>query len=400
MQVLLYTDYMADIKKITFLTGHSWHTNRQGGFHQFAKAACDAGIETVFFSFPRPYYNYFTKQELYNRKSIQSLTRGIEYKTGRSVLHNITLPTFKLPNAAGRILSDSLLNALERTSLHSFSALCRTYIDGTDIFVFESCDGIIFFDRLKRMYPNARFIYRPSDPMMIDGAPSRYVTNETHIMRNADLNIIVNDTGLALYRKKIADFDRSIRYTVLSNGVDIESYETQYPVPEPLQKPNTVVYIGAWEVEWDLLFTAADATPDFNYVVVCPNYPDNRIIEKVQTKKNLDYIRGISPSEVPAWVTNSRVIMVPYKTDFYKARPYLGITAKYYQAMAARRPIVSYADTPALLDIGVRATYTYDDFINAVTQAMQEKERSYTFDLSNRRWDTVNAEFLRLAAQG
>ena len=71
MQGLLYTDYMADIKKITFLTGHSWHTNRQGGFHQFAKAACDAGIETVFFSFPRPYYNYFTKQELYNRKSIQ-----------------------------------------------------------------------------------------------------------------------------------------------------------------------------------------------------------------------------------------------------------------------------------------------------------------------------------------
>ena len=53
------------MKKITFLTGHNWKSNRLGGFHKFAEEALKHSIEVVFFSFPRPYYSYFQHQELY-----------------------------------------------------------------------------------------------------------------------------------------------------------------------------------------------------------------------------------------------------------------------------------------------------------------------------------------------
>ena len=383
------------IRKITFITGHNWQSNRLGGFHKFAEAACNAGAEVVFFSFPRPYYGYFMHQELFNKKSIKALQKGITYEIGKSKLHNVTLSTLKLPNSANKILSDGMMNTLERFSFTSFKRFAKKWLDGTDVFVFESSDGMIFLDQLKKMYPNAKMIYRPSDPLMYDGALSRYVKNETHMMEQADLNIIVNQEGLDLYRRKIPNFGNTIKYTLLSNGVDIESYEKKYPVPELLQKENTVLYVGAWEVEWNLLFKAAESNAEFNYIVVCPNYPTAEIQEKVKSYKNLFYVPGISPKEVPAWITNCSVVMVPYVTDFYKNRP-LGITAKYYQAMAAKKPIVAYCDTPKLTDAGAVVTYSYDDFISAVRKAILQKECEYSFDLSERKWENITAKFLEL----
>ena len=87
--------------------------------------------------------------------------------------------------------------------------------------------------------------------------------------------------------------------------------------------------------------------------------------------------------------------MVPYVTDFYKDRP-LGITAKYYQAMAAKKPIVAYCDTPKLKCAGVSVTYTFEDFISEVKKAVEKKECSYEFDLSNRKWENITAKFLEL----
>lgn len=381
------------IKKITFITGHNWQSNRLGGFHKFAEAACAVGIEVVFFSFPRPYYGYFMKQELFNKKSIRALQKGITYEVGKSRLHNVTLATLKLPNLAGKLLFDNMMNALERFSFTSFKSFAKKWLDGTDAFVFESSDGMIFADRLKKLYPNAKIIYRPSDPLMYDGALSRYVKNETHMLRLADLNIIVNNEGLNLYKQRIPDFESTIKYTLLSNGVDIENYEKSYPIPNLLKKSNTILYVGAWEVEWNLLFTAAERDKTFNYIIVCPNFPNAEIQQKVRTYKNLFYVPGIRPAEVPAWITNCNVVMVPYVTDFYKKRP-LGITAKYYQAMAAKKPIVAYSDTPKLKDAGVEVTYTYEDFIDAVRRAVGQKERTYQFDLSERRWEIITQKFL------
>lgn len=384
-----------DIKKITFLTGHNWKSNRLGGFHKFAEACCNQGIETVFFSFPRPYYAYFMHQELFNKESIKSLSEGIEFTVGKSRLLNITLPTFKLPNFANKFISDELMNSFERLSLGSFRKFAKKYFSDTDVFVFESCDGIIYFDILKKLFPCAKMIYRPSDPLMYDGALTRYVKNEINIMLNADLNIIVNQEGLDLYKRKIDNFESIVKYEMLSNGVDIESYEKNYERPEILNINNTVLYVGAWEVEWNLIIEASVKLSDFNFIVVCPNFPDKNILDSIKTFKNIFYIPGVAPSDVPKWITNCDVVMVPYVTDFYKNRP-LGITAKYYQAMAAKKPIVSYCDTPKLSDIGVAVTYSYEDFIDKVKSAMNKKSCTYSFDLIDRKWNKITEKFIAL----
>lgn len=381
--------------KITFITTHNWDTKRQGGFHKFAEATAAAGIETVFFSFPRPYYGLLMKREQLNKTVINTLKKGIHYNFESHEILNVTFPTLRLPDSAGRFLPAGFMNFMLTHSFRSFRHFCKKFLSGTDCFVFESCEGVAYIDKLRKLFPAAKMIYRPSDPMVYASIPERVKKLEQHMLYSADLNILVNNEGLEAYKKSIPDFESRVNYTVLSNGIDINSYKKSYPVTELLQKPNTILYVGAWEVEWPLLFKAAEENPDFNYIVVCPNYPPQEVQNKVTQTANLFYVPGIKPAEVPAWITNCSVVMVPYVTDFYKDRP-LGITAKYYQAMAARKPIVAYCDTPKLSEAGAVVTYTYDDFISAVRQAVKTGPKDYNFDLKNREWENITNQFIEL----
>lgn len=383
------------MRKITFITTHNWDTKRQGGFHKFAEATAASGIETVFFSFPRPYYGLFMKREQLNKTVINTLKKGKHYDFCGNDILNVTFPTFRLPDSAGRILSDKFMNFLFTHSLKTFRHFCKKFLTGTDCFVFESCEGVAFIDKLRKLFPDAKMIYRPSDPMVYASIPERVKKLEQHILYSADLNILVNNEGLEAYKKSVPDFDSNVKYTILSNGIDINSYTKSYPVPELLQKQNSILYVGAWAVEWPLLFKAANENPDFNFIVVCPNYPSVEIQNTVKATQNLFYVPGIKPSEVPAWITNCSVVMVPYVTDFYKDRP-LGITAKYYQAMAAHKPIVAYCDTPKLTEAGAVVTYTYEDFITAIQNAVKAGSINYSFDLKNREWENITKQFIEL----
>lgn len=380
--------------KIVFITGHNWDTKRLGGFHKFARAACLAGYETVFFSFPRPYYGLLMKREQINKEVIKKLTAGVEYEVadGKKIL-NVTFPTFRLPDAAGRFLPAALMNFLLTHSLVPFASFARRFLDGTDCFVFESCEGVAFVDKLKKLYPDARMIYRPSDPMVYGSVPERTKLLERNMLFKADKAVLVNNEGLEAYRREIPDFDARVKFCVLTNGVDLTPYMKRYPVPQTLKDKKTVLYVGAWGVEWELLFRAAKETPELDYVVVCPNYPREAVLRRVEKIPNLTYVPGIHSDEVPAWITNCTVVMVPYVTDFYKDRP-LGITAKYYQAMAAHKPIVAYSDTPKLKDAGVPVTYSYDDFIAEVKKAAAEQYKKYDFDLTGRDWSIIEKKFL------
>ena len=383
------------MRKITFITTHNWDTKRQGGFHKFAEATAIAGIETVFFSFPRPYYGLFMNREQLNKSVINSLKKGCNYDFSGHDILNVTFPTLRLPDSAGKLLPAFLMNFLLTHSFQSFKKFCKKFLYDTDCFVFESCEGVAFIDKLKKIFPDAKMIYRPSDPMVYASIPKRVKKMEQNILYKADLSLIVNNEGLDAYRKFIPDFNTKVNYTVLSNGIDIDSYTKSYNVPDLLQKDNTILYVGAWQVEWPLLFKAASVNPDFNYIIVCPNYPSSEIQNKIQNVPNLFYVPGIKPSEVPAWITNCSVVIVPYVTDFYKDRP-LGITAKYYQAMAAHKPIVAYCDTPKLTDAGVTVTYSYDDFINAVQDAIKISSKEYSFNLENRKWKNITQTFIEL----
>ncbi len=383
---------MTEINKIVFITTHNWISKRLGGFHKFAEASCEEGIETIFFSFPRPYYGCFMKTEYYNKKAISALVNGLDYKTGSSVLHNVTFKTLRLPDMFSKFFPDIMMNFFLKTSFSSFKKFARKYFSGASVFVFESNDGIVLADKIKKLFPEAKIVYRPSDPLMFDGALSRYIKNEINMIRKADLTLPVNSGSLELYKKHIPDFEKTVNFKILTNGVDIEPFEKKYPVPEPLDKKNTVLYIGAWEPDWEMLFKASCKNSDLNFTVICPNTPSESIQNQMKQYKNLTYIPGIMPNEIPQWMTNCDVFMVPYNKRDGSRRA--GITAKYYQAMASQKPIVAYYDTPLLKEAGIPVTHSEEEFVNEIRSALHLEKKVYDYDLESKRWSRIKKQFL------
>lgn len=378
--------------KITFITFHNWETKRIGGFHKLASGAAEAGHQVNFFSFARPYFIAFKHEERLNGKVLKKLTKGLEYNIGNSgkTINNFTWPTLRIPSPFYKYVPNRLNRWLNTHSFISFSRIKKRYLDGTDVFVFESCDAIDLFDKIRKHYPTSRLVYRPSDPMMVTGATQQLIDAERHVLESSDMTYIVNKSGLDLYRSKIDNFDEKVKYIMLPNGVNTELFKKKYPTPEALKLPNTALYVGARIIEWPLITQAAEKLPDVNFVIVCPEMPSsNFLTSKLQ---NIHYYPGIKPNEVPMWVTNCNVVIVPNPHGWYRIKPW-GITAKYYQAMEAGKPIVAYEDTDELKEYGVSVAHDYESFISLLSDAIKKRD-VLKYDFRAMDWSEISQKFL------
>lgn len=379
--------------KITFVTWHNWETRRIGGFHRFAEATAKAGNEVCFFSFERPYSIYFLHEDRLNGKVLKKLIKGVKYELGDGAsLTNCTWPTLAIPHPFDKLLPSSIVCKLKTMSLMPFRKFCDRFLKGTECFVLESV-GIDIFEMLKHEFPDAKFVYRPSDPLMIHTATQAIVRAETNILLKSDKVLIVNQAGLELYKSRVPDFDKRVNYEILSNGVDAGAFKLKYECPTELQKDNTALYVGGYPPNWKLIFYAADSLKDTNFIIVCPATPSKEVLKKLPRHKNVTFINGIPGSKVPEWVTNANLIIVPYPENMYKIRPW-GVTAKCYQAMTACKPIVAYHDTEELASYGAHTTYTFEDFVKAVAAHIGDGETSYSFDSERMDWSVKTNRFL------
>ena len=380
--------------KITFITYHNWDTKRQGGFHKFAEAAARAGHDVVFFSYPRPYYIRYKHNERLNGKVLRLLKRGTKYNLGyNSSLINCTWPTFEVPGPLRRFLSKSVIDFFSNMSLTPFKAFSDKFLTGTDCFVLESV-GISLYDRLKKLHPKAKFIYRPSDPVMLPTAAPEAVEKEKQFLLSCDKALIVNRQGVELYRRNIPDFDKKVSYEIISNGVDSDAYKMKHDCPEELKRDNTALYMGAFPPNMDVVFYAAEKNPDINFIIVCPEPLKEKDQEKQASFNNVIYVPGVSPKEVPAWVTNANLIIVPKPENVYKYKPW-GIIAKYYQAMVAGKPVVAYHDTEELNDYGVSVNYTMKEFAKSIASHIHDGVVEYGFDCKSMDWNVKTNQFLK-----
>jgi len=383
---------MKESKKIVFLTFHTWKTKRQGGFHKFAEYSVKLGYQTIFFTFPRSIFDTFRRSNVYNFKINKKLSKGISYEKGR--LKNTTLLTLELPIPTRIIhhFPSKILNFFGKLSISSFKKYAKLNFSNTDYFVFESTSSVMLVDTIKAMFPESKIIYRPSDPLIAFKYGKRFYHYELNILKKADLVLLVNIEGYNLYAKNFSNFSAEVNYKILSNGVDLNLFRKKYSKPKALKIKNTALYVGARPIDWQVVLKSAQMAEDINFIIVCPVDTPKSLKKRVREQKNIHHIKGIERNQVPRWVTNSDIIIIPNPKNWYKTRPW-GITAKYYQAMAAKKPIISYHDTLELKKFDIPVTYDIDSFVNHVRKVIDKKEIHYKIDLNEKDWSNICKNF-------
>ena len=378
--------------KIVFITYHNWDTKRHAGFHALAEYSCRQGCDVVFFSFSRPYYSFFMKDERLNKSVLCKLIKGQRYPVGKNSILNITWPTLSLKGRFRRLLPHFVNKWLDIHSLTPFSYFADKWLRDTDVFVFESNESVLLYKRIRKRFPNSKIVYRPSDPI-VDYNPL-LSKDEIKLVTKADMNFIVTDEGAELYRNAIDKFDECCKYIILHNGIYINDYTTTYKKPAGMSDNKVITYVGVEPIEWPLVIEMAKKISNADIYIITPVSVIDSIVNAIKQIPNLHYIPGIYHKDVPAWITNSDVIITPLETDFYKRRKSILISAKNLKPIAARKPIVVYANNPALSDYGITTTYNYQDFINAVSEALNEGEREYNINLDDYNWESIGELFL------
>lgn len=381
------------MKKITFITYHNWETKRNGGFHQFAKYAAEKGNEVVFFSFSRPYYSALKNDERLNATVLKQLSKGLIYNVGKGILYNVTWPTFALPGNTRNWFPNKVSSWFMTHSLRSFSSFKRKWLEGTDCFVFESCDALFMLDKIQSNFPKAKIIYRPSDPVVDISNEKALVEAEYQMLQKADCVVLVNEESREVYKKAFRNYDDS-KSIVITNGVEISEYRKNYPVPSIMQGKKTALYVGLFDMEWDLIIEAAKRLPDITFIVVNPNKLSDDVKDKIIQFNNIVYVQGIKPNEVPQWVCNANIMMQPYKKNVFSDKLSLSLTSKNYKAMAAGKPIIAYMIPKRLEKYGLIVADSYEDFINAVRDNINKTDYRYNIDLAEKDWDILCSKFL------
>jgi hypothetical protein len=385
------------IKKITFITYHNWDTKRHGGFHQFARYTCEQGIETVFFSFSRPYYIIFKKEERLNYKIFRLLTKGYRYNICGNDLLNVTWPTFALPGFLRKFVPSFINKWLMCHSLCSFNKFSNKWLRNTDCFVFESCDAVFLLPLIKKYFPNAQIIYRPSDPLVEFSNEEYIIPIEKQLIETANKILLVNEESIAGYKDYFPDiYDESKSY-VVSNGVSLSEYLQKYDCPKELQNKKTALYIGSFNVDWKLIKRAALQLPDIHFIIITPHKLNKKNAQSIKSLSNILYIPGINSSLVPIWVTNANLIMQPFheKIQHYNKKS-LSLTAKNYKAMAAGKPIVTYKIPMHLSKYGLVTTDSYQSFIDAIDANISKENVKYDIDIEEKNWDYLCPLFLKI----
>ena len=378
--------------KIVFITYHNWNTKRHAGFHALAEYACRKGCQTVFFSFSRPYYSYFMNEERLNKNVLKELTKGVRYDVDGNQLVNVTWPTLSVKGRIRRILPHWINIWLDTHSFTSFRKFSQKWLAETDVFVFESNEAVLLYDKVKTLFPKAKITYRPSDPI-IDYNPLMG-KEELKFVKNADMNFIVTDEGLELYKNAISDFEQKCNYIILHNGIYIEDYQKSYNRPSAMTGNKIVTYVGVEPIEWPLVIESAKQLSDVDFYIITPESVSEAIKLEVKRYPNLHYIPGIYHKEVPTWITNSDVIITPLETDFYKRRKSILISAKNLKPIAAGKPLVTYSNNPKLAEYGITTTYDYNSFVDAVRKALTEGQRTYKINLKDYDWEEIGKLFL------
>lgn len=386
-----------DVKKITFITYHNWKTKRHGGFHQFAEYTCKQGIETVFFSFSRPYYILFKNEERLNYKVFKLLNNGCYYNIGGHNLLNVTWSTLALPGFLRKFVSSEINEWLMCHSFTPFKKIVEKWLKNTDCFVFESCDAVFLLNLIKKYFPKAKIIYRPSDPLVEFSNEEYAIAAEKRLIAKADKILLVNNESLAVYAEKFPDVYNKDKFYVVSNGVDISVYLKKYECPDELKWPKTALYIGASLIDWELIIMAAQQLPDIRFIIITPNKPINKVLARTKSISNLLYISGISPSQVPKWVTNARMILQPFSsTSQYCNKKSLGLTAQNYKAIAAQKTIITHQIPMHLSKYGLITTNTYQDFIDAIAKNINNNKVQYNIDINEKSWEYLCMQFLNI----
>lgn len=195
--------------------------------------------------------------------------------------------------------------------------------------------------------------------------------SEKRVAKNSEV-LFSTSNFLGEKIKRISDKD----VMVIENGVDylkfdVDASERLFEIPSP-----RVGFVGGLKnkIDFEVLYKLATKMPDYNIVLVGPNFAkDSNEFNTLVELPNVYNIGPVDYDEVPYYIQALDIGVLPYKKiEYNKAVSPL----KLFEYLATGIPVVGYGvpTTEKYNEEGVYYyTYTHEEFIDACIKSSNQK---------------------------
>jgi len=274
------------LPSVVVVSQHYLESRRQAGMHFLARAFRGAGWDVLFLTVGISWVSRLRRDHRFAYPVLQEANRVKEVEPGLASFvwlrpwHPVDL-RFRIANVLARPLFRTYGNA----RLGEAEPLIR----GADVVLFESTSGIMLFDQIKRLNPDARFVYRVADDLRVIGTSPVVLDAEVSAAPRFDL---ISVSGRVLLGR-FAGCDNVIfhRHGIEKSVFDRESDDPYRNIPG-----CHAVSIGGTLFDLDALLAAGELYPDWTFHVFGWTHGDLRranirVYSEIPFEKTIPYLK-------------------------------------------------------------------------------------------------------------
>jgi len=202
----------------------------------------------------------------------------------------------------------------------------KNIFSNADVIIFESNDALLLFDKISRINPVAKKIYRVSDDLKTINASKVVQNYEAKISSKFDLISVPSEY---IYHK----FDHLPQTKLLNHGIHKKLFSKIYRIPkEYVQFEINILFVGTSHFDHNFLSVASSLFPNWGFHIIGP-------IEKINKEKNIRYYGELPFNETIPYIQHADIGLQTRKSDIGLAS--LSDSLKVLQYTYCRLPIIA-----------------------------------------------------------
>lgn len=287
------------VRTVALISGHCFVSKRKAGFHWLAETFSNHSWNVLFITAPIRYTAWLTKDQR---------SQYIRFK-------NINKPIV-VTNTVSTFIYMSLFNPLHtKNSLINliflpFSRMYGKYIPRimaelikkSDLIIFESSEGLLLFDKISELNPDAKFIYRVSDLLEVNHVPKFILDYEKKIAPKFDLISVPSDY---IFKKFCYLSNAKLHH----HGIKKEMFDkTELKPAEYAEYEKNIVFIGTTHFDNEFIKVAAKLFPYYGFHIIGPIKDRNKA-------KNILHYGEMPFSQIIPYLQHADVGLQTLKSD-------------------------------------------------------------------------------------
>lgn len=243
---------------VTFLSGHHWQSARRAGFHALSQSFLDAGWRVQFVTTGISRISLLKSDS--RMAALRRLPRNCWTEAEDGVQMFLYLP------AVHPIARQGLGWVTDRAFAWLYTRSVPPALDArlaqSDLVIFESNAALLLHDRVRRIAPDARLVYRISDDVRMLGMAPTITKAEENALPQFSL---ISVPSRHLLQRRFATFPQA-RFQ--PHGLDIDRLHAARAAPPLALERPACVSLGSTLFDHRMLAQLATARPDIWFHVV------------------------------------------------------------------------------------------------------------------------------------